>query len=100
MWTLETRDSRTAKPIIFRILSGGSKIIGRGPLANFVLVAPLVSRFHCRLTATDERLEVEDLGSTNGTFVNGRPVARATLAPGDRLRVGGIELVVTTDELA
>jgi pSer/pThr/pTyr-binding forkhead associated (FHA) protein len=37
---------------------------------------------------------VEDLGSTNGTFVNGRRVERAALAPGDQVRLGRAELMV------
>ncbi len=54
-----------------------------------------MSRVHCRLTTDAQgNLEVEDLRSTNGTFVNGRRVRRSALAPGDRLRVGRTELVV------
>jgi pSer/pThr/pTyr-binding forkhead associated (FHA) protein len=51
-------------------------------------------RVHCRLTATDDRLEVVDLKSTNGTFVNDKRVQKAHLSAGDRLRVGRIELTV------
>jgi pSer/pThr/pTyr-binding forkhead associated (FHA) protein len=42
-------------------------------------------------------LEVEDLDSTNGTFVNDQRVRRATLNAGDRLRVGRVELAVTRE---
>jgi len=44
--------------------------------------------------AGKEGLEVEDLSSTNGTFVNGRRVKKAHLGHGDRLRVGRVELTV------
>jgi pSer/pThr/pTyr-binding forkhead associated (FHA) protein len=55
----------------------------------------MVSRFHCRLTAsTGGTLEVEDLKSTNGTFVNDQRVSRLVLAEGDRLRIGRVELAV------
>jgi len=53
-----------------------------------------VSRIHCRLTAGEEQLEVVDLSSTNGTFVNDERVACAKLTKGDRLRVGRVELTV------
>ena len=60
-----------------------------------VVDAALVSRVHCRLTVSDAGLlEVQDLESTNGTWVNDRRVERLALAAGDRLRVGRVELVV------
>jgi pSer/pThr/pTyr-binding forkhead associated (FHA) protein len=49
---------------------------------------------HCRLTAGAAELEVLDLESTNGTFVNGERVERALLKGGDRLGVGRVELTV------
>ncbi|MBE3133679.1 MAG: FHA domain-containing protein [Acidobacteria bacterium] len=79
----------------FRVMPGAIKTIGRAPRADFVLDAAMVSRLHCRLTASSAgALEVLDLKSTNGTFVNGRRVNRGMLAPGDRLRVGRVELVI------
>ena len=57
--------------------------------------AALVSRLHCRLTATRDSLQVKDLDSTNGTFVNGRRVETAELKDGDRLGVGRLELIVS-----
>ena len=53
---------------------------------------------HCRLSVTPtDTLEVEDLQSTNGTWVNDQRVARLQLAAGDRLRVGRVELTVDRD---
>ena len=65
--------------------------MGRAPRADFVVDAPLVSRLHCRLTLQDAGVLVEDLESTNGTFVNGRRIRRGLLASGDTLRVGRVE---------
>lgn len=48
-----------------------------------------VSKTHCALVKTDGLLFVRDLGSTNGTKVNGQRVRRAALLPGDQLSVGG-----------
>jgi len=96
MWLLNTpEDAETA--CRFRILPGSVKTIGRSTGADFIVEAPLVSRVHCRLTAGATELEVLDLDSTNGTFVNGERVERRTLKPGDRLGVGRVELLVQRD---
>ena len=88
MWILQSPDAT------FRLKSGAVKTVGRAPRADFILDAALVSRLHCRITATAENLAVEDLKSTNGTFVNDKKISRAKLASGDRLRVGRVELTV------
>jgi pSer/pThr/pTyr-binding forkhead associated (FHA) protein len=93
MWLLNTPEGAEA-PFRFRILPGSIKSIGRSTGADFIVEAPLVSRIHCRLTAGATELEVLDLGSTNGTFVNGERVERRTLKPGDKLGVGRVELMV------
>ncbi len=93
MWMLETADN-AEPPFRFRILPGNIKTIGRSTGADFIVEAPLVSRVHCRVTAGAAELEVADLDSTNGTFVNGERVERRTLKTGDRLGVGRVELVV------
>jgi pSer/pThr/pTyr-binding forkhead associated (FHA) protein len=80
--------------LTFRLPPGAIKTVGRAPRADFIVDRALVSRLHCRLTAGEERLQVEDLSSTNGTFVNDKRVERAQLTPGDRLRVGRVELKV------
>ena len=80
------------------IAPGGIKTVGRAPRADFIVDAALVSRLHCRLEAGDNNLEVIDLSSTNGTYVNGKRVKRARLTSGDRLRVGRVELTVHRNE--
>jgi pSer/pThr/pTyr-binding forkhead associated (FHA) protein len=69
-----------------------------------VLPAPIsaptarVSRIHCRLVALPGgELEVRDLESTNGTFVNGKRVQTAKLVSGDRILIGKVELVALRD---
>jgi pSer/pThr/pTyr-binding forkhead associated (FHA) protein len=84
--------------LTFRLTAGSVKTMGRTPRADFILKAPLVSRVHCRLTAHSlSRLEVQDLDSTNGTYVNGHRVSRADLKPGDRLRIGRAEFAVAAE---
>ncbi len=94
MWVLKTTGDADA-PFTFRILPGNIKTMGRSPGAEFVVDAAMVSRLHCRLTAGATELQVVDLESTNGTFVNGQRVAQASLKEGDRLGVGRVDLVVT-----
>ncbi len=96
MWILQSSaaDAATDAEMIFRIPAGAIKTIGRATRADFVVDAALVSRLHCRLTANDDRIDVEDLESTNGTFVNDQRVERAAVGDGDRLRVGRVELKV------
>ena len=94
MWVLKTSPEAEI-PFAFRILPGNIKTMGRAARADFVVDAGMVSRIHCRLTAGAAELEVLDLKSTNGTFVNGARVARAALKNGDRLGIGRVELVVS-----
>ena len=98
MWILRTTtDGEPEKT--FRILPGVARTIGRSTGADFILDAALVSRVHCQLLALgDGELEVRDLESTNGTYVNGNRVERARLSPGDKVQVGRVELVALRDE--
>jgi pSer/pThr/pTyr-binding forkhead associated (FHA) protein len=61
--------------------------IGRHSEANLQLHLPEVSRFHCRLFLHDGCWTVEDLGSTNGTLVNGEHIHRTTLRQNDVIRI-------------
>jgi pSer/pThr/pTyr-binding forkhead associated (FHA) protein len=96
MWTLQTKAAEGGGDVMtFRMGSGAMKTLGRATRADFIVDEALVSRLHCRFTAgASGELEVEDLDSTNGTFVNGERVKRARLALGDRVRVGRVELEV------
>ena len=88
MWILQSPEGT------FRLPAGAIKTVGRASRADFILDVALVSRLHCRLTAGDDNLEVLDLESTNGTFVNDKRIEKASLSNGDRLRVGRVELTV------
>ena len=95
MWILRSVDPAPA--VTLRLPPGSEKTIGRGAAAGFSIDTPLLSRFHCNLTASAEELVVEDLDSTNGTFVNGQRVQRTRLREGDLLRLGGVELSVVRE---
>jgi pSer/pThr/pTyr-binding forkhead associated (FHA) protein len=97
MWILRTiTDGLPEKT--FRILTGTPRTIGRATGADFIVDAALVSRVHCRITAmANGDLEVRDLESTNGTFVNGNRIEAVTLAPGDKIQVGRVEIMALRD---
>jgi pSer/pThr/pTyr-binding forkhead associated (FHA) protein len=69
-------------------------VIGRGRKADLTLGEPTISRTHVRLDRKGRGLYLEDLGSTNGTQVNGERVSRAELRNGDELRMGKLALRV------
>jgi hypothetical protein len=71
-------------------------ILGRSRDADYRVNDPNVSRRHAMIYWEDGRLYLKDLGSTNGTLLNGRPVSTGLLASGDTISVGGIGIVVET----
>ena len=70
-------------------LRGDSFLIGRGSTADIQLEDPQISREHARLSYADGKLTLEDLGSTQGTYVNADAIESTVLKQGDRLRFGG-----------
>ena len=97
---------KSAGKASLRVVSGGplsgreftvadEATVGRGQGCQVQLAESMVSQLHARLFRDGKGLNVEDLGSTNGTYVNSRKVSGPTrLKKGDRLRVGPIELEV------
>jgi predicted Ser/Thr protein kinase len=75
-------------------------LVGRAEACKIQLLSQAVSKRHCRLLLHGGRLSVEDLGSVNGTCVNGQPVERAELRAGDRLSIGGHNFDVAADLVA
>lgn len=66
-----------------------SVVLGRSTDADIVVEDPYASEFHVRLTAKDGRIVLSDLGSTNGTYVNGRRVSTPVdLSRGDAVQIG------------
>ncbi len=63
-------------------------IIGRSSELDIVLVEDMVSRKHAKITLSGGKITIEDLGSTNGTFVNGEKVKSSRIKEGDRILVG------------
>ena len=69
--------------------------LGRRPYNDIVIDNLAVSGEHAVLQMVGADVFIEDLNSTNGTYVNGKRVKHANLASGDRLRVGRVEMTVT-----
>ncbi len=75
-------------------------VVGRSSDLDMVLVEDMVSRRHARIVCSDADITIEDLGSTNGTFVNGEKIKRTNLKEGDRVLIGtSILKVVVTDPM-
>jgi len=79
-------------------LSGAETIIGRDPANPVAINDPLVSRRHCVIRNRGGAIEVSDLESLNGTFVNGVPTRAKALEHGDRIKVGASQFVFLTHE--
>jgi pSer/pThr/pTyr-binding forkhead associated (FHA) protein len=75
-------------------------IIGRSSDLDMVLVEDMVSRKHAKITTDEHSVSIQDLGSTNGTFVNGEKIRAVRLKEGDRILVGTsiIKLVAANNE--
>jgi uncharacterized Zn finger protein (UPF0148 family) len=75
-------------------LPPGETLVGRSPDCHITIEDPLISRQHARIVVTSQEATLEDLGSRNGSKVNGRPVVgRQVLSDGDRVRFGAQEML-------
>src|SRR5688572_23194409 len=68
--------------------TGQRVVIGVHPSADLVLHDGTVSRFHCEITVEGDRVAIRDLGSRNGTFVDGVSIVHAHLKSGSRIALG------------
>ncbi len=72
----------------YALADSGEMLVGRSGDVQIVLSEDMVSRRHARIAYDASRITIEDLGSTNGTFVNGEKIKRADLKEGDRVLIG------------
>jgi Domain of unknown function (DUF4388)/Inner membrane component of T3SS, cytoplasmic domain len=72
----------------FPLKSEKQIIIGRSSELDMVLVEDMVSRKHAKIGVAGGKITIEDLGSTNGTFVNGEKVKQSRIKEGDRILIG------------
>ena len=79
------------RPVQFDV--GGPLIsIGRGSDNDLILDDPQVSRHHCQLKLQHGAYSLTDMGSTNGSYVNGQRVSEIALGPGDLIELGGTRI--------
>ncbi|MGV0836742.1 ATP-binding cassette domain-containing protein [Mycolicibacterium thermoresistibile] len=71
----------------------GCVTVGRAPDNDVVIADPLASRRHARLVPSPAGTEIHDVGSVNGTYVNGAPVDTAQLHDGDVVTIGNVDLI-------
>src|SRR5580692_5283617 len=76
----------------------GVNHVGRDPDCEQFLDHHTVSTLHCEMSLTHDGVYLRDCNSTNGTFLDGEPVKEAWLRPGPGLRIGGVELVVESND--
>jgi pSer/pThr/pTyr-binding forkhead associated (FHA) protein len=82
----------------FPLPASSEIVVGRSSDLDMVLVEDMVSRRHAKISVNGDTVTIQDLGSTNGTFVNGERVEKMTLTDGDRVLIGtSIIKLVTTD---
>ena len=79
-------------------LQSGLNTFGRGPDNQCVIDHPSVSTAHCQIVVEDGSVRLKDLGSTNGTFINGQQITEATLKPSQILRLGQVEVRLESDQ--
>src|SRR2546426_4794517 len=72
-------------------LEPGFNTLGRNPTNDFRVHDVTVSSFHCEIVVSEDSVLVRDLGSTNGTYIDGQPIHEAQLKPGEILRLGSAE---------
>jgi len=76
------------------VLADGDTLVGRGSDCDIFLGDVTVSRHHARFSVDGPTLRIQDLGSTNGTYVNGEWVDAYALSAGDEVIIGKFHLVV------
>jgi adenylate cyclase len=74
----------------FELKTGATQVVGRAPTSDIPVFDPTISRRHAEVITTDRTVEVRDLGSSNGTFLNGSRVENCTVTLGDTITFGKV----------
>ena len=82
---------------VFELRTGTPLVLGRSLSSDLPLLDPTISRRHAELSADGDGVEVRDLGSSNGTLVNGVRVDRARITPGDQVSFGRVTFALHAD---
>lgn len=78
-------------------LVGDVTTVGRSEGCDLRIPLGEISRKHCSIVKSDDALLIQDIGSSNGTFVNGKRIREAALRAGDQVRIGSLRFIVQID---
>jgi len=78
-------------------LQNNITVMGRRHDCDLCIPLKAVSRRHCQLYSNDDKLKIRDLGSRNGTYLNGKRVDDATVKAGDYLKIGPLTFLLRID---
>lgn len=92
------QELKKARPILFRPGEPMSITIGRGPECNLITDDHKASRKHCRVTCQQENFFVQDLSSTNGTYLNGERIHAVKARAGDILMIGDDRFILMSEK--
>ena len=79
-------------------LKPGTNLLGRNSGNDFVIQAPGISSRHCQIVVGDDSTVIQDLRSTNGTFIEHRPIQEASLLNGQSVQLGSVEMIYYSEE--
>jgi pSer/pThr/pTyr-binding forkhead associated (FHA) protein len=91
--------SQSDGPFIFPLKENQTAIIGRSSKSDLRINSPKISGMHCRITLKDNHLEVWDLESTNGTFMNGQKIIKKRMHLYDKVKFGDHALQFDVDSM-
>src|SRR5262245_51596877 len=74
----------------FELRAGATHVVGRAPTSDIPVIDPTISRRHAEVACSEAGVTVRDLGSSNGTFVNGTRVDKSPVSSGDVLTFGKV----------
>lgn len=86
----------------WQVLSGTEVVIGRSPYSTICVSYPKISRIHASFYRVGDRIFLRDLGSTNGTFIDGVRIGPdpVQVAPGASISLGGVQVFLEEVEIA
>lgn len=74
-------------------------VIGRSSLSSHKVLDELMSGTHCKITLRPSKLEITDLESKNGTYLNGLRIEQAEIFLGDEIKIGGTKLTILSEKM-
>lgn len=92
---LQTKDNTTEIPLeIYKPIT-----LGRSSAANYKVADELISSIHCKITLAHSKLEITDLESKNGTFINGLRIEKSDVFLGDVIKIGSTQISILQEKM-